>query len=64
MGKHVILARLICLLLDHSFDSISVLESVQPRVYVNRGRCARCKTRIIEVVDLRSSEEVAGENPQ
>lgn len=45
------LARLICFLLGHVFDGREVLVSQQPHVYMYRGKCARCGTRIFRMRD-------------
>jgi len=52
-----VLARLICLLLDHVFDELAVLEGAQPPIYVSHGKCARCGASIVEVHDLREEYE-------
>lgn len=51
------IARLICLLLGHSLDELAVLEGAQPPIYVTHGRCARCKTPVITVRDLRDEKD-------
>lgn len=45
-----------CLFLGHVFDEIAVLEGAQPLIYVTHGRCARCKTPVIVVRDLRDEK--------
>jgi hypothetical protein len=47
------LAKIICFLLGHITEELDVLDTVEPNVYIRRGKCDRCGAPVFEMYDLR-----------